>query len=134
MSERHRSLILMAVFVAPISHGVDCLDAVAATRRILLEVKMLEMSGKLPPTQVGLALHAGEAIVGNVGCDERKEYTVIGDVVNVAFRIEALNKEFGSAALISEPVRKAAAVNGLESIAPIPIRGRSEPVQLYRLA
>jgi len=95
---------------------------------------MLEETGKLPPTEVGLALHAGEAIVGNVGPDEHKEYTVIGDVVNVAFRIEALNKEFGSKALISEPVRKAAAAEDVESIAPIPIRGRQEPVQLYRLA
>ena len=124
----------LAVFGAPISHGSDCSDAVAATRRILLEVKMLETSGTLPPTQVGVALHAGEAIVGNVGTAERKEYTVIGDVVNVAFRIEALNKEFGSTVLISEPVRKAAAVEDVESIAPIPIRGRSEPVLLYRLA
>jgi len=124
----------LAVFGAPISHGADCRDAVAAARRILLEVKMLETGGKLPPTRVGLALHAGEAIVGNVGCDERKEYTVIGDVVNVAFRIEALNKEFGSTVLISEPVRKAAAVEDAEAIAPIPIRGRSEPVQLFRLA
>ena len=81
-----------------------------------------------------MALHAGQAILGNVGCDERKEYTVIGDVVNVAFRIEALNKEIGSAALISEPVRKAAEVEDAEAIAPIPIRGRREPVQLYRLA
>jgi adenylate cyclase len=124
----------LAVFGAPISHGADCADAVAATRSILVEMKKLETSGKLPPTRIGLALHAGEAIVGNVGCDERKEYTVIGDVVNVAFRIEALNKEFGSVALISEPVRKAASVEDAQSIAPIPIRGRSEPVQLYRLA
>jgi adenylate cyclase len=124
----------LAVFGAPISHGSDCDDAIAATRRILLEVKSLETSGSLPPTRIGLALHAGQAIVGNVGCDERKEYTVIGDVVNVAFRIEALNKEIGSTALISEPVRKAAAVQDAESIAPIPIRGHKEPVQLYRLA
>jgi len=124
----------LAVFGAPISHGNDCRDAIAATRRILREVKMLEETGKLPPTEVGLALHAGEAIVGDVGPDEHKEYTVIGDVVNVAFRIEALNKEFGSKALISEPVRKAAAAEDVESIAPIPIRGRQEPVQLYRLA
>jgi adenylate cyclase len=50
------------------------------------------------PTEIGIALHSGEAIVGNVGSADRKEYTVIGDVVNVAFRIEALNREFKSAA------------------------------------
>jgi adenylate cyclase len=124
----------LAIFGAPISHGRDCHDAIAATRSILVEMKNLEASGKLPPTRIGVALHSGEAIIGNVGCDERKEYTVIGDVVNVAFRIEALNKDFGSTALISEPVRNAAGLDDVEGIAPIPIRGRREPVQLYRLA
>ena len=51
----------------------------------------------------------------------------------MAFRIEALNKELGSTILLSEPVHTAAGLDGAEKIAPIPIRGRREPVQLYRL-
>ena len=76
-----------------------------AARQIMLELDQLIAAGEVFPTQIGIALHAGLAIVGNVGSADRKEYTVIGDVVNVAFRIEALNKEFGSTLLISEPVR-----------------------------
>lgn len=124
----------LAVFGAPLSTGNDCADAIAAARRILDEVDELVASGALPPTQVGLALHAGPAIVGNIGSAERKEYTVIGDVVNVAFRIEALNKDFGSRLLISEPVRQAAGITDGERIPAIAIRGRRDSVDLFRLA
>jgi adenylate cyclase len=123
----------LAVFGAPISDGHDCRNALAAARRLVAEAGRLTAEGHLPPTRLGLALHAGSAIVGSIGPSVRKDYTVIGDVVNVAFRIEALNKEFGSTLLISEPVRQAAGVTDVETIAPMPIRGRREPVQLYRV-
>ncbi|MEA3207108.1 MAG: adenylate cyclase [Chthoniobacter sp.] len=123
----------LAVFGAPLSSGKDCRNAIAAARQILGEVEDLATAGDLAPTQVGIALHSGQAIVGNVGSAERKEYTVIGDVVNVAFRIEALNKQFGSRLLISEPVRQAANIAGGERLPPIPIRGRRDPVELFRL-
>jgi adenylate cyclase len=123
----------LAVFGAPLSQENDCRSAIAAARRIVADMDRLAAEGELPPTRVGIALHAGNAVVGNIGSRERKEYTVIGDVVNVAFRIEALNKDLGSTVLLSEPVRHAAGLDGAEKIAPIPIRGRREPVQLYRL-
>jgi adenylate cyclase len=123
----------LAVFGAPLSDGNDCQNALAAARQIVSEAERLTQEGNLPPTRVGIALHAGNAVVGNIGSRERKEYTVIGDVVNVAFRIEALNKELGSTVLISEPVQKVVQAEGAEIIAPMPIRGRREPVQLYRI-
>ncbi len=124
----------LAVFGAPLSTGHDCFNAVEAARRILGELNDFAASGELPPTEVGIALHSGQAIVGNVGSADRKEYTVIGDVVNVAFRIEALNKEFGSRLLISETVRTAAELTDGERIPAISIRGRRDPVNLFRLA
>lgn len=124
----------LAVFGAPISEGNDSRNALNAANRILRELDGLVAAGKLPPTKVGMAVHAGDAIVGNVGSDERKEYTVIGDVVNVAFRLEALNKDFGSRLLLSEPVREAAGLQDIEALAPIQVRGREEPVQVYRMA
>lgn len=123
----------LAVFGAPIPTDRDCANAIAAAQRIMRELEGLAAAGGLPPTQIGIALHAGQAIVGNIGSAERKEYTVIGDVVNVAFRIEALNKEFGSTLLISEPVRRQVGI-AAERIAPIAIRGRRDPVELFRLA
>jgi adenylate cyclase len=124
----------LAVFGAPLSTGSDCANAIAAARQIMSEVDRLVAAGELPETHIGIALHAGEAIIGNIGSAERKEYTVIGDVVNVAFRIEALNKEFGTQLLISEPVRRAAGIEGVEPIPSVAIRGRQHPVELFRLA
>jgi adenylate cyclase len=125
----------LAIFGAPLSTGRDCADAVAASRRILDELEQLAAAGTLPATQIGIALHAGSAIVGSIGSDDRKEYTVIGDVVNVAFRIEALNKEFRSKLLISERVQEQAGLDGAgERLPSVAIRGRSEVIELFRLA
>jgi adenylate cyclase len=122
----------LAIFGAPIALGNNAKQALAAAHEILNEIDRLVAEQKLPPTEVGMALHAGEVIVGTVGSSEKKEYTVIGDVVNVAFRIEALNKTFKSKLLISESVAKAAEVQGLESLPPILVKGRDEPVALFR--
>ena len=99
----------------------------------MLELDHLIATGEVFQTQIGIALHAGLAIVGNVGSADRKEYTVIGDVVNVAFRIEALNKEFGSTLLISKPVRYHAGVDA-EPMAPMTLRGRRDSVKVFRVA
>ena len=124
----------LAVFGAPLSNGSDdCANAMAAARQIMRELDHLIAAGEVFPTQIGIALHAGLAIVGNVGSADRKEYTVIGDVVNVAFRIEALNKEFGSTLLISEPVRYHAGIEA-EPMPPMMLRGRREPMELFRVA
>ena len=99
----------------------------------MLELDGLVSSGDASPTRIGIALHAGPAIVGNIGSADRKEYTVIGDVVNVAFRIEALNKELGSTLLISEPVRYQAGIQA-EPLPPMTLRGRRDSVEVFRVA
>lgn len=124
----------LALFGAPLTTGGDCANAIAAAHEILVALDRLVTAGTLPPTDVGIALHAGQAIVGNIGSADRKEYTVIGDVVNVAFRIEALNKEFGSRLLVSEPVLEGTSIAATDRLHGIAIRGRRDPVELFRLA
>jgi adenylate cyclase len=139
---RHQGIVnkflgdgFMAVFGAPVSIGNSCQSALNAAREILAEVERASDAGEMPVTRVGIGIHAGEALVGNIGSLERREYTVIGDVVNVAFRIEQLNKEFGSKLLISEQVQQATgAAAPTELPASLQVRGRQTAVQVYKLA
>ncbi len=124
----------MAVFGAPLADGDYCRHAVEAALEIVATLDQLVERGELPPTRVGIAMHAGEAVVGNVGSAMRKEYTVIGDVVNVASRLETLNKELGSRILVTEQVWEAAGrPEGAIARPPITVRGREQPIQIFQL-
>jgi adenylate cyclase len=126
----------MAVFGAPIFDASDRKNAVAASLEILDRVEAMVTSGQISPTRIRIGLHAGEAVTGNVGSSARKEYTIIGDVVNLASRLEQLNKQFGSRLMVSETV-----VEGLDGLTEqakphgaIQVKGREQPVQVYELA
>ncbi|MGH7268855.1 MAG: adenylate/guanylate cyclase domain-containing protein, partial [Polyangiaceae bacterium] len=109
----------MAVFGAPNAEGNPCAAAVEAGLDLLDRIARLVREGRVPPTRVGLGLHAGPAVVGNIGSAHRKEYTVIGDVVNVASRVEALNRSLGSQMLVTDEVwRGAEMAEG--SVTPLP--------------
>ena len=127
----------MAVFGAPLSDGRDCANAVAAAREILARVEEEVARGGVLPTRVGIGLHAGEAVTGSIGSALRREYTVIGDVVNLASRIEQLNKQFGSRLLVSEAVWEAARADSLGPALPmgyVPVKGREAPIRIYQIA
>ena len=116
-------------------------SAVDAGLEVLARVDRLVADGRIPTTRLGLGLHAGPAIVGNIGSARRKEYTVIGDVVNVASRVEALNKELGSSMLVTEEVWRAcgaasaqrAEVTRAASREPLRLRGREAPVHIFQV-
>jgi adenylate cyclase len=124
----------MAIFGAPLDEGNACRNAVDAALEILAKVDAEVAAGRLHPTRLGIGMHTGQVVIGNVGGRRRKEYTVIGDVVNVASRVEALNKDLGSRLLITEEVWTAAG-DGLTAVqrAPLTVRGREAPVQIYEL-
>lgn len=125
----------MAIFGAPLSDGQNSLNAVKAAQTVLAEVDRLIKDGHIPPVQVGIGLHAGNVVCGNIGSHKRREYTVIGDVVNTAARIESLNKEMKSQLLISESVYQAVSdLQDAEPLPPVQVKGRSGKVQVYRLA
>jgi adenylate cyclase len=106
----------MAVFGAPFSNGFDARNAVNASKEILQKLKEEIEAGNILPTRVGIGLHTGKAVTGNIGSSQRKEYTIIGDVVNLASRIESLNKQFNSQFLISDTVKEALGDIGIETV------------------
>jgi adenylate cyclase len=132
----------MAVFGAPTVEEDAAGAAIAAAIEIVERVDALVAEGKIPPTKLGIGLHTGQAVVGNIGSAQRKEYTVIGDVVNVASRIEALNKELGSSVLCSDDTWTNAKASGAKEALgdrarahdDVRIRGRKQAMRVWQLA
>ena len=126
----------MAVFGAPVDDGEQCRHAVEAARSLLGTVSRLNQEGRIPATRIGIGLHMGRAVTGNVGSAERKEYTIIGDVVNLASRIEQATKQFNARLLISDAVRAMLdpARYPSEDLGLVELKGQSKPARLHRLA
>jgi adenylate cyclase len=140
--DRHQGIInkflgdgFMAVFGATAPHPDTPRLAVAAAHELLGTIERLVVAGTIPPTRVGIGIHHGPVMTGIVGSAERKEFTVIGDTVNLASRVEALNKEFQSRLLVTGPVHERLASGSTgEYLRDVPIRGRDRGVALFRLA
>jgi adenylate cyclase len=126
----------MAIFGAPLSFGNDAANAVHAALEIVERVQREVEAQAIPPTRLGIGLHAGEVLAGPVGSAVHKEYKVTGDVVNLASRIEQLNKEFNTQLLISETVWQAVREQWphAASLGHVPIRGHEDTVELFALA
>jgi adenylate cyclase len=124
----------LALFGAPLDDPDAPRRAVTAAREMLAAIEQHNIRSDWP-LRIGIGLHLGQVVAGNVGSPRRKEYTVIGDTVNLASRIEGLNKEFGSQLLISDAVWQAIG-HDVDAVAlgDVPIRGYEQPVRVWRLA
>jgi class 3 adenylate cyclase len=120
---------LLAVFGAPERHPDHADRAVAAALQIAGEIN--EDSGE--GLRVGLGVNSGKAVVGTIGGGGRLDFTVIGDAVNTAARVESATRETGDDLLITSETRarlQAGSV-GWEERPSIPLKGKTEPVALY---
>jgi adenylate cyclase len=124
----------LALFGAPFEATEAPHRAVAAAREMLLAMDDIN-DGASWPLRIGIGIHFGEVVAGNIGSPRRKEYTVIGDTVNFASRLEALNKEFGSQLLISAAVRDALgeACSDAVSLGEVAVRGYDRPMAVWQL-
>ena len=99
---------IMAVWGAPESAGSPAQDALnAVTAALMMRVSLFNFNKErkergLPPVKIGCGINSGPVVAGQIGSNERMEYTVIGDAVNLASRTEALNKPFATDVLITE--------------------------------
>jgi len=84
--------------------------------------------------QIRIGIHSGEALVGNFGSPLKMDYTVIGDTVNTAARLEGLNKDFGSTLMISQSTYELI-TNSIDvrSLGPAPVKGKSEAIHVYEV-
>ena len=126
----------MATFGAPNSHGNDCENAYQAAKEIVRIVNEKSSGGAIPKTRIGIGLHAGYVVAGNVGTDLRKQYSITGNTVITAARIEQLNKEFKSQLLISEDVYNALEQkNGLsDQFIKVNVKGRKSSIKILKIA
>ena len=126
----------MAVFGPPFSEQNPNQAAINASLEIIGHLDTIIAAGDLPATRVGIGLHTGDALTGNIGSEQRREYTVIGDVVNLASRIEQLNKEYGSQLLASKTTwnESEQSATAIREIGDVNVKGREEAIALYQLA
>lgn len=127
---------LMAVFGAPVISKSHSQRAVKAGYDILERIENLSAEGKIPPIRLGIGLHAGRVIAGNIGNAFRKQYSLTGNTVIIASRIEQLNKKFESQFLISETIHQKIK-DEYENISPLGeacLKGIEDPVNIYKLA
>ena len=124
----------LALFGAPLEAPDPAHRAVAAARE-MLEANNRVNEATSWPLRIGIGIHIGEVVAGSIGSPRRKEYTVIGDTVNFASRLEALNKDFNSQFLISEAVRDALgeACGDAVSLGEVVVRGYERPMAVWRL-
>lgn len=126
-----------AVFViwgAPIHIDNHALIAIQTALKIDREVHKFNSDKKFPELKTRIGIHTGPMLVGNLGSKKRFDYTAIGDAVNIASRIEALNKLFGTSLLFSESVRKDAGIkDGVIPVGTIRVKGKKESVALFTL-
>lgn len=129
---------IMAFFGAPLpdtGHAEHaCQTALDMLRRLETLNDRWSAAGRAP-LAIGIGIHTGEAVVGFIGDQRRRlEYTAIGDTVNLASRIEGLNKETGTSALVSAAT--AGRLDGrftVRSVGPRTVKGKALPVELFSL-
>lgn len=128
---------IMAVWGAPKSSADDALQAVKAClemRKGLDQLNTTRIARGQSPLMIGMGLHFGKAISGTIGSSERMEYTVIGNTVNTASRIEASTKAFGADLLVSqEIVNQISDTIWFERAGAAEVKGRTDALTMYKV-
>ncbi len=125
---------LMAVFGVPVPLAHAATRAVECAAAMQRRLARMQAKGLTPIKGVRIGINTGEAIVGNIGSDKRMDFTVIGDAVNVAARLQELAKELEADTLVSEATfREVKGAFRFVPERPVALRGRKEPTMIYRL-
>jgi adenylate cyclase len=128
---------IMVVFGAPAPEPNDALRAVRSAvgmRKALIKLnERLKVRG-VPPLRTGIGIHTGEVVAGSIGHDDQRQYTVIGDAVNLASRLETATKDLGVNILISEHTYDLVKNDVVaKPVKEITVKGRAQPVMTYEV-
>ena len=125
---------IMALWIDRQAHALSVCQAACNCQNKMIELREMWREQGLPELQIRIGINSGNALVGNCGSSRRLNFTALGDSVNCAQRLEALNKEFGTNILIGEEtfeLVKHAFV--CEYVAYVAVRGRNNnPIRVYR--
>ncbi|MBX7099450.1 MAG: adenylate/guanylate cyclase domain-containing protein [Myxococcaceae bacterium] len=128
---------MLAVYGLSSAPGAGATAALASARAMLAALESLNAERAaqgLVPLRIGIGIHSGAVVAGNIGAPGRLEFTVIGDAVNTASRIEGLTKDLRATVLVSEAtVKLLPGSAGLRALPPQTLRGRDDAVTLYAL-
>jgi class 3 adenylate cyclase/HAMP domain-containing protein len=128
---------IMALFGAPVQYGDDPSQAVKTSLEMIHELEGFNKNqvrlGRRP-FKIGIGLNTGNVIVGNIGSDQKLEYTCIGDAVNLASRMEGLTKMYGVPIIISEhTLNQAGTDNKTRELDKVRVKGKEQGVKVYEL-
>jgi adenylate cyclase len=128
---------IMALWGAPICHEDDVDRALCAAIEMSNELaglnELLQVT-EWPAIQIGIGIHTGVVVAGNMGSPDRLNYTVIGDGVNLASRLETLTKEYDAMIIISEAsLSKAKLEYETQDLGIVKVKGRSEETRIFAL-
>ena len=128
---------IMALFGAPVSYEDNAQRAVEAALDMIKKLPEIDSSMLILPEgydkiSIGIGIHYGEAILGSIGCSDKRDYTVIGDTVNLASRLEGLTAMYGKKIIVSDSVasdlNEKISVHKLDKVA---VKGKKIPVSIF---
>lgn len=135
--DKYEGDAIMAFWNAPIpqhDHQLHACTAALENQKRLADLRKNWAKMDLPELRVRIGLNTGEAVVGNMGSENRFDYTAMGDNVNLASRLESINKQYGTYLIISESTYEAVQDHMVcRELDQIRVKGKSEPVKIYEL-
>lgn len=141
--ERHRGVVdkytgdsVMALFGAPLSRGNDAQNAVRTA--LAMEEAMAALNARnraagLAEVEAGIGVHTGLVVAGNLGSQNRLNYTVIGDSVNLSTRLEGLTRKYHVANIVSDTTRQSAPGFVYRELDLVRVAGKREPVRIFEV-
>ncbi len=122
---------LLAVFGAPLAQGDHAANALRAAVGMRRALKQLNLRHAGSPLRVRIAVHSGPVLTGDIGSPRRREFTVLGDTVNTASRLEGSVAESDQIVTTSETLSRAGGVVKTRALGPVTLRGRHTPVEVF---